>query len=109
MRLDRERDRGNISDETELVNDGGYLAYAETSYGPWTIEYERASEGGSMAWMGHPERVTVKGPFIGERDGSNEGEVEREVTVGVWSTITDAIDHWDYVELADEEVFDIDG
>jgi hypothetical protein len=107
MRLDRERDRGNVDESTDIVNEGDYLAYAEADYGPWTIEFERESSGFNYV-RDDPERVTVKGPFIGAADGDlldgdADGEVVVETTVGVWSTITEAIDTWDYVELADEE------
>lgn len=88
MRLDREKDRGNIADSTEIVNDGELVGYAEVDYGPWSIEYER-----NITIHGE-ERVKIDGPFIDNTD-------RREVTVGLWSDITDAIGTWDYVELCE--------
>lgn len=105
MRLDRERDRGNIDESTEIVNDGDYVGYAEAVYGPWDIRFEREREGSKLV-RGHPEKLTVRGPFIGSDGGDgSDGRVETEVTIGTWSTVTDADITWDYVELADEEVF----
>jgi hypothetical protein len=107
MRVDRECDRGNIGADTEIVNDGAYLAYAEVTFGPWVIEFSRGRE--QTEYMAEkPERVTVKGLFIGEADGTEQGEVMKETTVGTWSTITEAIDTWDYVERCDEEVYSTD-
>lgn len=106
MRLDRERDRGNIGEDTDIVNDGEYMGYAEVTYGPWTIEYQRAREGGQYV-LSAPERVTVKGPFMD--DDMNGGEHRNmEVTIGLWSTITGAIDTWDYVEAAEDETYSVD-
>lgn len=98
MRIYDERHRGNIDDSTDIVNDGEYIAYAEVDYGPWTIEYEREREGSQYS-VPKPERVTVKGPFMGEE------QEEMEATIGVWNEVTEAIDTWDYIEAADKEVY----
>lgn len=105
MKIDNERARGNISDETEIVNDGEFVAYAEADYGPWSVQYERASRGGKYT-TGRQERITIRGPFIGDENDS-EGKVTKELTMGVLSTVTEMIDSWDYLEAAEDEVFEV--
>lgn len=98
MNLENERERGNISEDTEIVGDEDeepYLAYAEVRHGPWRIEFERGRKSSSYL-PSHPERVKAVGPFIPD-------EAWFEVTTGVWSDVTEAIGSWDYVELCDEK------
>jgi hypothetical protein len=102
MRLDTERERGNIGDDTEIVNDGEYMGYAEATLGGWTVEFERARSGDTL--HAEPERVTFKGPFMDDDMHGGEHR-DMEATVGVWQKVTEAIDTWDYVEAAEEEVF----
>lgn len=97
MRVDDERERGNIDESTEVVNGGEYIGYAEMRCGAWSIQFNRAREQ-SKYFNKKPERIVVKGPFVDEEP--------REVTVGLWNRVTKAIDSWDYVETVDDEVFE---
>lgn len=96
MKIYDERHRGNIDDSTTIVNDGEYIAYAEATIGPWTVEFHREREGGGFP---EPERVTISGPFMGAE------QEEMEVTTGVWQKVTEALDTWDYIESVDQEVY----
>lgn len=102
MKLDTERERGNIDSSTDIVNDGPYMGYAEATLGGWVVEFQRAREGGVL--FAKPERVTFKGPFMDDEKGGEHRDME--VTVGVWQKVTEAIDTWDYVEAAEEEVYE---
>jgi hypothetical protein len=102
MRLDRERDRGNVSEDTEIVNDGPFVGYAEARYGPWDVQFTRGREAGGV-FLKQPATFTIRGPFI---LGQSEGEVEREASADMKSRVADMIDSWDYVEAADEESYD---
>lgn len=103
MKLETERMRGNIDGSTDLVNGGQYMAYAEATLGGWTVEFQRAREAGEYN-PAKPERATIKGPFMDD-SMPNGDHREMEVTIGLWNKITEAIDTWDYVEAAENEVF----
>lgn len=103
MKLDTERERGNINSSTDIVNDGEYMAYAEATLGGRVVEFQRERRGSQYS-LPKPERVTIKGPFMDDEKGGEHREME--VTVGVWQKVTEAIDTWDYVEAAEDEVYE---
>jgi len=103
MKIKELRERGTISDQTEIVNDGDYVAYAQVRYGPYAVMFYRGRER-THYLPRREERYKVSGPLVGGSD--SDGAVMFPASETVVDTVTHAIDSWDYVELAEREVFD---
>lgn len=96
MNINDEGDEGRIDSDTTLVNSGDYVSYAEVGYGPWTVEYERGREGFDI-FFDQPATLRIEGPYIGGGDGV-------ELHEGIDARVSELVETWDYVELAEEEV-----
>lgn len=79
--------------ETEVQNDGEYVAYGKATFGPFTIKFQRGYE--SAYHTRGPEWV-IEGPMI--------DQIVETSCYGLEQEMMDCIGTWDYVERTDSEV-----